>query len=390
MVWSRVKVEDLGRVVTGKTPKTAEKDNYGGNIMFVTPSDDMDAKYIYSTGKTITEKGRDSVKGAIIPAGTICVSCIGSDLGKVVITTEECVTNQQINSIIVDTANYDIDFVYYSMLILGKELNFHSKTSTAVPIVNKSRFSSYEISCPTIAEQKRIAGILTAIDSKIEKNGKINDNLYEQLTSYYKQLFAGITSTTSVGEIADNIFSGGTPSTANEAYWNGEHYWLSSGETSNRFIVSTIKTITDEGITNSSTRKADKYDIAIASAGQGHTRGQTSMLLTETYVNQSIIVVHANGDYLPFLFWNIANRYEELRVISNSNSIRGSLTTKMISSLSIPKADTEQIKQFSNLAWPIIKKIEINLNENGRLSTMRDALLPKLMCGELDVSNLDI
>lgn len=177
MTWNRVKVGDLGRVVTGKTPKTAEKDNYGGHIMFVTPSDDMDAKYIYSTGKTVTEKGRDSVKGAIIPAGTICVSCIGSDLGKVVITTEECITNQQINSIIVDTANYDIDFVYYSMLILGKELNFHSKTSTAVPIVNKSSFSSYEIICPDIDEQKRIAGILTAIDSKIEENSRINDNL---------------------------------------------------------------------------------------------------------------------------------------------------------------------------------------------------------------------
>ncbi len=177
MAWNRVKVGDLGKVVTGKTPKTAEKDNYGGSIMFVTPSDDMDAKYIYSTGKTITEKGRDSVKGAIIPAGTICVSCIGSDLGKAVITTEECVTNQQINSIIVDTANYDIDFVYYSMFILGKELNFHSKTSTAVPIVNKSSFSSYEIDCPTLDEQKRVAGILAAIDSKIEANGRINDNL---------------------------------------------------------------------------------------------------------------------------------------------------------------------------------------------------------------------
>ncbi len=177
MVWSRVKVGDLGRVVTGKTPKTFEKDNYGGGIMFVTPSDDMDAKYIYTTGKTITEKGKDSVKGAIIPAGAICVSCIGSDLGKAVISTEECVTNQQINSIIVDTEKYDIDFVYYSMLILGKELNFHSKTSTAVPIVNKSSFSSYEISCPTLAEQRRIAGILTAIDCKIEENERINDNL---------------------------------------------------------------------------------------------------------------------------------------------------------------------------------------------------------------------
>ena len=177
MTWEKIKVGDLGKVVTGKTPKTAEKDNYGGNIMFVTPSDNMDAKYIYSTGKTITEKGKDSVKGAIIPAGAICVSCIGSDLGKAVITTEECVTNQQINSLIVDTDRYDPEYIYYSMLILGKELNFHSKTSTAVPIVNKSSFSSYEIMCPSLDEQKKISGVLSSLDSKIETNERINDNL---------------------------------------------------------------------------------------------------------------------------------------------------------------------------------------------------------------------
>ena len=154
--------------------------------------------------------------------------------------------------------------------------------------------------------------------------------------------------------------------------------------------MSTIKTITDAGVSNSSTRKANKYDIVIASAGQGHTRGQTSMLLTDTYVNQSIIVVHAAPDYLPYLFWNIANRYEELRVISNSNSIRGSLTTKMIGSLCIPKANITQIRQFSDYAWPIVKAVENNLHENCRLAVMRDTLLPQLMTGELDVSDIDL
>ena len=177
MTWKKVKVGELGRVVTGKTPKTSEKDNYNGNIMFVTPSDDMDSKYIYSTKKTLTEKGKDSVKGSIIPNGSVCVSCIGSNLGKVVITTEECVTNQQINSIVVNTNRYDTDFVYYAMLILGKELNFHSKTSTAVPIVNKSSFSAYEVACPSLDEQKKIAGVMSLIDRKIELNKKINDNL---------------------------------------------------------------------------------------------------------------------------------------------------------------------------------------------------------------------
>lgn len=178
MVWKRVKVGELGRIVTGKTPKTTEKDNYNGKIMFVTPSDNMDDKYIYLTGKTITEKGKNSVKGSIIPAGSVCVSCIGSNLGKVVITTEECVTNQQINSVVVDREKYDVDFVYYAMLVLGKELNFHSKTSTAVPIVNKSSFSSYEISCPPLDVQKQIASVLSALDSKIEKNTEVNKNLY--------------------------------------------------------------------------------------------------------------------------------------------------------------------------------------------------------------------
>ena len=261
---------------------------------------------------------------------------------------------------------------------------------SAQPGLSVKTLAKQELELPVLETQDKIVSILASLDDKIGLNQRINENLYEQLTSYYKHLFSAITPSTSVGELADSIFSGGTPSTSNEAYWNGDYYWLSSGETSERFIVSTIKTITDAGASNSSTRKANKYDIVIASAGQGHTRGQTSMLLTDTYVNQSIIVVHAAPDYLPYLFWNIANRYEELRVISNSNSIRGSLTTKMIGSLSIPKADITQIRQFSDHAWPIVKAVENNLHENRRLAVMRDTLLPRLMSGKLDVSGLDL
>ena len=175
--WKKVSVSDFGRIVTGKTPKTAIPEYYGGCIPFLTPSDDMSVKYVLSTSKTITEDGKNSVKNAVIPKSSICVSCIGSDLGKVVITTKETVTNQQINSVIVNTELYDVDFVYYAMVILGKVLNYHSKTSTAVPIVNKSTFSQYEILCPELSEQRKIARILSEIDSKIAVNTAINDNL---------------------------------------------------------------------------------------------------------------------------------------------------------------------------------------------------------------------
>lgn len=388
--WKKVSVSDLGRIVTGKTPKTAISEYYGGCIPFLTPSDDMSVKYVLSTSKTITEDGKNSVKNAVIPKNSICVSCIGSDLGKVVITTKETVTNQQINSIIVNTELYDVDFVYYAMVILGKVLNYHSKTSTAVPIVNKSTFLQYEILCPVLSEQRKIARILSEIDSKIAINTAINENLHQLIAAYYAEIFKKCEHTAKISDYADRVFSGGTPTTSNESYWSGEFKWLSSGETSQKYIVDTEKTITQAGVDNSSTRLAKKYDTVIASAGQGHTRGQTSMLLTDTYINQSIIVVESERIYMPFIYWNICGRYEELRVISNSNSIRGSLTTKMISAFTAPKADITQISRFSELAWAAIHEIEKNCNEIARLAALRDTLLPKLMNGEIDVSAVQV
>ena len=387
--WSLVKVCDLGQVITGKTPKTSIQENYGGNIPFLTPSDDMSVKYVLFTKKTLTDRGMTEVKNALLPKNSVCVSCIGSDLGKVVITSETTVTNQQINSIIVDKERFDVHFVYYAMLILGKELNFIGKTSTAVPIVNKSSFSSYEIMCPSLATQQRISSILSAIDSKIECNQRINNNLYEMVNAYFASLFRNAESEmTTIGNYSQRIYSGGTPSTSDAAYWGGTFGWLSSGETRNRFVTSTEKTITQSGVDNSATKLALKYDIVMASAGQGFTRGQTSMLLLDTYVNQSIIVIHAERKILPYLFWNLANRYEELRAISDSSSIRGSLTTKMISALEIPKAGDDSLQVFSDFAWSIIPQIENTLLENKRLIALRDILLPKLMSGVIDVSDV--
>lgn len=218
----------------------------------------------------------------------------------------------------------------------------------------------------------------------------INENLHQLIAAYYAEIFKECEHTAKISDYADRVFSGGTPTTSNETYWSGEFKWLSSGETSQKYIVDTEKTITQAGVDNSSTRLAKKYDTVIASAGQGHTRGQTSMLLTDTYINQSIIVVESERIYMPFIYWNICGRYEELRVISNSNSIRGSLTTKMISAFTSPKADITQISRFSELAWAAIHEIEKNCNEIARLAALRDTLLPKLMNGEIDVSTAQI
>lgn len=290
------------------------------------------------------------------------------------------------------TKQLSADYLFYALQdwVLKSRIEARS-TGTTVIGIKAAELKKVEIDLPSLEEQEKIAAILCSLDDKIELNNKINENLYEMVNAYYKSIFKNSTGNlTTIGSYSERIYSGGTPTTSNAAYWNGALSWLSSGESRNRFITSTEKTITQLGVDNSSTKLAKKYDIVMASAGQGFTRGQTSMLLLDTYINQSVIVIHAKKEVLPYLFWNLANRYEELRAISDSSSIRGSLTTKMVSALEIPLADEHSQKVFSNFAWPVISQIENNLLENERLAAMRDLLLPKLMFGEIDVSDIQL
>jgi len=286
----------------------------------------------------------------------------------------------------------DSTFLYY-ILANDAFFNYASATSkgTKMPRGDKTAIMQYKVPCFNYETQLRIGKLLRSIDDRIAVNKKINDNLYEMVNAYYTSLFKDVEcEMTTIGNYAERIYSGGTPTTSNAAYWDGAFGWFSSGETRNRFVISTEKTITQAGIDNSSTKLAAKHDIVMASAGQGFTRGQTSMLLIDTYVNQSVIVIHAERNVLPYLFWNLANRYEELRAISDSSSIRGSLTTKMIATFEIPLANEESLQAFADFSWSVIPQIENNLLENERLAALRDNLLPKLMSGEIDVSNIQL
>lgn len=171
------RIGDLGQVITGKTPPTKNPEYYGGDTPFLTPSDDMNGKYVKATSRTLTSEGVAKASKCVLPPGAICMSCIGSDLGKVVITKDWTVTNQQINSVIPDESIVDPEYLYYCMLPLGRQLNSLSKTSTAVPIVNKTTFSNCEITLFDMRTQYAIGHILASMDEKIEVNNQINGYL---------------------------------------------------------------------------------------------------------------------------------------------------------------------------------------------------------------------
>ena len=382
--WKNVRVGELGKIITGKTPKTSISDNYGGRIPFLTPSDNMSVKYVGKTSKTLTEKGLLEVKNVILPENSVCVSCIGSDLGKAVITTCPTVTNQQINSIIVDEKSFDVSFVYYAMQILGKKMNFISKTSTAVPIVNKSSFSSYEIKCPPREDQKRIAAVLSALDSKIECNKKINDNLAVLLQTVYQERFGDVDKAVEQGVLSDIC-----------------------SYSKDRVAVSELGVSTYFSTENMLPRKAGSTEATSLPTTPQTTachKGDTLISNIRPYFKKIVYCEDECGcstdvlcfmpnqpQYSAYLFSTLyADKFFAFMVAGAKGTKMPRGDKQRIMTYPIVLPSEVALAEFNIIALPLIKQIYSNRAENKRLSLLRDTLLPKLMSGELDVSDIDL
>lgn len=159
MSWPLVTLASIAEIVTGNTPSKADDSFFGGKIPFVTPGE-LDLGYVDSAKQTLTEKGAKVSR--LIPANSVMVCCIGS-LGKVGISALPVVTNQQINSLVVNEELASPLYVYYFCKTLKNILN-DMAPKTTVAIVNKSRFSALKIPLPPLAIQKQIAAVLEKAD----------------------------------------------------------------------------------------------------------------------------------------------------------------------------------------------------------------------------------
>lgn len=159
--WEEKRLGEIGQIVTGKTPSTTNNSYWDGPIQFITPTDIKDGlKYQEFTSRSVTE-----FKGIkILPIDSIVYTCIAS-IGKMSITKKPSVTNQQINSIIPFEEN--TEFIYYSLQYLTPRIQ-SLKSTTTLPIINKTEFSGFNIHYPSMSEQKKISKFLSSIDNQIE------------------------------------------------------------------------------------------------------------------------------------------------------------------------------------------------------------------------------
>ena len=176
--WKLRPIGSLGQIVTGSTPRTAVSKYYtDGEFHFIAPGDISDATKIAGTSKKITEAGM--LVSRVLPAGSTCVVCIGSSIGKVGITTQaRSTTNQQINAVI-PSASYEQRYICY-LLQFFSELIANRAAPSPVPILSKSQFSAIELPVSHEAdEQRTIAAALATIDRKLAhhrgKRAALND-----------------------------------------------------------------------------------------------------------------------------------------------------------------------------------------------------------------------
>lgn len=253
--------------------------------------------------------------------------------------------------------------------------------------VQQSVLDELELFVPDINEQRRIANILNKIDEKIRINNRINDNLEKQLHQLFLYFFTNCIPSVALGDIVETT-SGGTPSRKHiEYYKNGTICWVKSKELLSNYIHNTEEHISDLALSKSSAKLLPKHSVLIAMYGA--TVGAYGIISRPMACNQAVCALLCNEKYPYTYLFQIAKEFQQKLVGMAVGSAQQNISQVLIKQLHL-HSDIDTINNFHILAYPLHKKIEYLQAENIILGKTRDAILSKLMSGEIDVSNIDI
>lgn len=175
--WSNASIKDFGKIVTGTTPSSNYPEHFGEAIPFVTPTDFRNyEKFVIGAIRKLSNEGVDFLKSRLLPTGSIIVTCIGSDMGKVIVNKEPCITNQQINSIILNDPRM-VDFLYNHLIELHEYLRNIATGSSTMLMINKTEFEIIQILKPSEERCFKFHEILRPINENIFINAKMSQKL---------------------------------------------------------------------------------------------------------------------------------------------------------------------------------------------------------------------
>ena len=168
--WKIVPISEFGQVITGNTPSFKNPEHFGDYVDFVTPTDFKNYfKFVNGSYRQISKEGVEFFKNKILPKNSVIVTCIGSDMGKVVLNNKECLTNQQLNSII-PNSKFFAEYLYYALQSNYGYLRNLATGSSTMLMINKSDFEKIEILKPNDDTNKKFFSLINEMSKRIYNN----------------------------------------------------------------------------------------------------------------------------------------------------------------------------------------------------------------------------
>lgn len=413
--YNRIKIQHIcSNICSGGTPKSTVTEYYGGNIPWLNTKE-INFNQIYKTEKTITNEGLNNSSAKWIPAKSVIVAMYGATAGKVAINRIPLTTNQACCNLMINPTEADYRFVYYA---LCNDYTYLASLANggAQQNLNAQQIKDFTIPLPSLEGQKRIANILSSFDEKIELNRRINENLEQQAQALSKSWFVDFEpfkdgkfvdselgmipeelTISRIGDIPHTIESGrrpkggavlkGIPSIGAENIKGLGYYDYSK----TKYIPEDFALTTNRG-------KVYGYELLIYKDGgkpgyfiPNYTIFGEGFPFDEMYINEHVFRLDfMHKEYNVFAYFYMQTPYimNQLNSIGGKAAIPG-INTKDVESLPIFNGDNKKIQEFGNLVLPMITTILRNCRENARLAQLRDTLLPRLMSGELAITDVN-
>ena len=342
--------------------------------------------------KFVTEEKARSLSRSIAHRGDVIVTISGT-IGQIAYIPEDSLYDEYLCSQRQFRVSFDSSMVYVPYLVFyfhtfegqNKILSFANQTGVPALSQPLKNFKKIRLCLPSLQEQRRIASIVETINDKIENNIKINDNLEQQAAALFANFYDQAETEISFTEIIQ-ILGGGTPKTSESSYWTGNIPFFTPKDVGLPYTLTTEKTITEEGLAHCNSRLYPINTVFVTARG---TVGKVGLPGVPMAMNQSCYALVGKDTHQLLVYFYTLKAVDRLKHKA-SGAVFDAITTRDFESERILKLSDADTKAFLDVVSPMFQTILSNSIENLRLANLRDTLLPKLMSGEIDVSDIQL
>ena len=391
----KYKLSEIMDIIGGGTPKTSKPEYWNGDIPWLSVKDfNNDYRYVYETEKTITQAGLDNSSTKLLKRNDSIISARGT-VGEMAMIPYPMAFNQSCYGLRAKEGLVDEEYLYYlikhNVVILKK--NTHG---SVFDTITRETFDGIEVELPSLVEQKIVASILRDLDDKIEVNNKINKNLEQQAQALFKSWFldyepwdGSVPDSWKHGKLGDfaEIKRGGSPRPIQEYLSDSGLRWLKISDVTSLqtpFVIDIKDHIIEAGLRKTVFLKAGSLVLSNSA-----TPGVPKILDVDSCIHDGWLYFPESKFSKEYLYLYFKYIRQQLVNLSNG-SVFNNLKTDILKRYPTILPDKETLRRFDDIVIPMFLQIQNLTRESHKLADMRDTLLPKLMSGKLDVSDIDI